>query len=106
VLLNGKKIGTCIKSPHQLIINKDQIEESNTLEVRVSNLMANMIAYMDRQNIYWKKFYNINFPARKRENVGNEGLFTAARWDPFDSGLNGPVTLTPLSATSFSSRTK
>ena len=106
VLLNGNKIGTCIKSPHQIIINKDQIEESNTLEVRVSNLMANRIAWMDRQDIYWKKFYNINFPARKRENVGKEGLFTAASWDPFNSGLNGPVTLTPLSAKSFSSRTK
>ncbi len=106
ILLNDKKTGTCIKSPFQLIIRKDQIKENNTLEVRVSNLMANRIAYMDKQGIHWKKFYNINFPARKKENIGQNGLFTAAGWKPFDSGLHGPVTLTPLSFKTLSSRTE
>ena len=46
----------------------------------------------------WKKFYNVNFAARLPENRGPDGLFTAAAWEPLDSGLIGPVTLTPLTA--------
>jgi len=55
--------------------------------------MANRIAYMDRNNIPWKIFYNTNMPARRRENVKN-GLFDASAWKPLPSGLSGPVTLT------------
>jgi hypothetical protein len=51
--------------------------------------MANRIAYMDRNNIPWKIFYNTNMPARKRENVKN-GLFDASAWKPLPSGLSGP----------------
>jgi hypothetical protein len=58
--------------------------------------MANRIAHLDRQNIPWKKFYNINFPARRRENRDNDGLFTAANWPAKPSGLIGPVKLIPV----------
>jgi hypothetical protein len=57
--------------------------------------MANHIAYMDRNNIPWKIFYNINMPARKRENAKN-GIFDASAWKPLPSGLSGPVTLTAV----------
>ena len=67
----------------------------NKLEIRVSNLMGNRIAYMDRNNIEWKKFYNVNFAARLRENSRN-GIFDASSWTPRESGLIGPVTLCPL----------
>ena len=67
----------------------------NNLKIQVSNLMANRIAYMDRKKIPWKKFYNINFPARKRENRDNSGLFNASSWVPVESGLIGPVNLIP-----------
>jgi hypothetical protein len=50
---------------------------------------------MDRNNLPWKIFYNINMPARRRENVKN-GLFDASGWQPLPSGLSGPVTLTPM----------
>ncbi|MGM0531324.1 MAG: glycosyl hydrolase [Bacteroidota bacterium] len=106
VSLNGKTLGTFIQPPHQLVINENRIEKNNTLEIRVSNLMANRIAYMDREGIYWKKFYNINFPARKPENRGEDGLFTAAEWEPFRSGLMGPVSLTPLKHKTFSIKSK
>ena len=56
--------------------------------------MANRISYLDKQDFEWKKFYNINFPANKRENVGENGLFNASQWKTQKSGLTGPVTLT------------
>jgi hypothetical protein len=46
--------------------------------------------------VNWKRFYNINMPARLPENRGPDGLFTAAKWEPLESGLMGPVTLTPV----------
>ncbi|MBS3769911.1 MAG: glycoside hydrolase family 2 protein [Bacteroidales bacterium] len=103
---NGKKLGTTIHPPHHLVVNEHRIEKNNTLEIRVSNLMANRIAYMDREGVYWKKFYNINFPARKPENRDDDGLFTAEEWEPFGSGLMGQVSLTPLQRKTFSSNTK
>lgn len=101
VRLNGKDLGTLIKSPYQIRIPQDLLQEKNTLEVFVSNLMANRIADMDRRKVNWKKFYNINFPARKPENRGADGLFDASRWQPLDSGLIGPVTLVALEALKF-----
>lgn len=101
VRLNGKNIGTLIKSPYQIRIPKDSIEEKNTLEVDVSNLMANRIADLDRRNVSWKKFYNINFPARRKENAAADGLFNASRWQPRESGLIGPVTLVPIESIKF-----
>ena len=72
------------------------LQRNNELEIRVSNLMANRMADLDKRGVNYKKFYNINFAARKRENTGPDGIFTAANWKPADSGLIGPVTLTPL----------
>ncbi len=57
--------------------------------------MANRIADMDRKKIIWRKFYNVNFPARKSENRKN-GLFDASGWTPRESGLIGPVTISSL----------
>ena len=57
--------------------------------------MANRIIYMDKNNIPWKKFYNTNMPARRRENAKN-GIFDASGWEPLPSGLAGPVTITPV----------
>jgi len=64
--------------------------------VSVTNLSANRIRDLDRRGVPWKKFYNVNFPARFPENRGSDGLFSAAKWEPLESGLLGPVTLTPL----------
>jgi hypothetical protein len=74
------------------------VSKTNVLEVSVTNLSANRVRDLDRRGVPWKKFYNVNFPARLPENRGPDGLFTAAGWDPVESGLLGPVTLTPLSA--------
>jgi len=70
------------------------LQDNNKLEIVIANLMANRIAYMDRNKLPWKIFYNINMPARKKEN-SRDGLFDASAWSPMPSGLSGPVTLTP-----------
>ncbi|HET6995112.1 MAG TPA: glycosyl hydrolase, partial [Chitinophagaceae bacterium] len=94
VFVNGKKIATLIGPTFQCVIPASALQPTNKLEIIVANLMANRIAYMDRNNIPWKIFYNTNMPARKRENIKN-GLFNASDWKPLPSGLLGPVTLTP-----------
>jgi hypothetical protein len=101
VRLNGRELGTMIKAPYQIRIPRAFLKENNSLEIAVTNLMANRIADLDRQGVNWKKFYNINMPARRRENAGPDGLFNASRWTPLDSGLIGPVTLTQIEAVKF-----
>lgn len=95
VILNGKAVATLIGPSFTTVIPATALLSTNKLEVTVANLMANRIAYMDRNRIPWKVFYNTNMPARKAENV-KDGLFNAGHWRPLPSGLSGPVTLTPL----------
>jgi hypothetical protein len=96
VLLNGEALGTLLASPFAIDIPADKLRDENTLEVFVSNLMANRIADMDRRNVPWKKFYNANVAAHDAANRGPGNVFSAANWQPRESGLIGPVTLTPL----------
>ena len=96
VRLNGRDLGTWIGPGFSITVAAAQLSATNVLEVSVTNLSANRVADLDRRGVAWKKFYNVNFPARLPENRGADGLFTAAGWKPLDSGLIGPVTLTPL----------
>jgi hypothetical protein len=97
VILNGDSLATLIAPPFRVIIEEQLLNEDNKLEVRVSNLMANRISDLDKRGIQWKKFYNVNFPARKPENRV-DGLFNSAGWSPLPSGMQGPVTLRPVIA--------
>jgi hypothetical protein len=96
VFLNGKRLATLIGPNFQTMISSSDLKQNNQLEIVVANLMANRITYMDKNNLPWKIFYNTNMPARKRENVGKNGLFDASTWKPLPSGLLGPVTLAPV----------
>ncbi len=96
VRLNGRDLATLIGAPYRLVLDASQLRATNTLEVSVTNLSANRIRDLDRRGVNWKKFYNVNFPARLAENRGPDGLFTAAGWQPLESGLLGPVTITPI----------
>jgi len=96
ILLNGKKIATLIGPSYSVSIPASQLKASNQLQVIVTNGMANRIIDLDKRGVQWKKFYNINMPARLPENRGADGLFTAAKWQPKPSGLLGPVSITPL----------
>lgn len=95
IFLNGKPLATLIGPTFTCHIDSSLLKDSNTLEIRVSNLMANHIAHLDRSGVFWKKFYNINFPARKPENRKN-GLFDASQWQSRESGLLGPIRLIPV----------
>ncbi|MDQ6812980.1 MAG: glycoside hydrolase family 2 protein [Bacteroidota bacterium] len=95
VVLNGKKLATLIGPDFKIVVPASVLKPTNTLGVTVANLMANRIIYMDKNNIPWKKFYNINMSAKKRENLKN-GIFDASSWQPLPSGLSGPVTIAAI----------
>ena len=95
IYLNGQEIADMIGPGYQTIMPAASMQLKNTLEIKVSNLSANRIAYLDRNSVPWKKFYNTNFPARLRQNSKN-GLFDASSWQPRESGLMGPVTITAM----------
>lgn len=95
VTLNGSKIAVLPGPGFSVVISKKLLKANNSLLIEVSNLMANRIAWMDRNGVQWKKFYNINMAARLRENNKN-GVFDASAWEPLESGLPGPVTITPM----------
>lgn len=99
VILNGEELETLFGPSYRLVIPAEKLKDTNELEVRVSNLMANRMIGMDKQGGAYKKFYNTNFAASKKENRGADGLFTAAGWEPLPSGLVGPVSLSPLQLT-------
>lgn len=96
VQLNGVYLDTIIAAPYQINISDSILKPENTLVIEVSNLMANRIAYMDKKDIQWKKYYNVNFAAKLKENRNEKGLFDASKWEPRSSGLLGPVQLIPL----------
>jgi hypothetical protein len=96
VRLNGEEIAVLIGPHYYVEIPVSKMKEQNLLEIDVSNLMANRIAALDRNSGDWKKFYNVNFPAKLKENVGPDGLFNASQWEPRESGLIGPVVLIPM----------
>lgn len=96
VIFNGKSLGTLIGPEYSIIISKEHVKRSNVLEIEISNLMANHIIYMDKNNLPYRNFYNINFAARLKENLGPDRRFTAINWEPLKSGLIGPVSIQSL----------
>ena len=95
VFLNGKSLGVLIGPVFRVSVADTLVMKENQLQIKVTNLMANRISFMDRNGMFWKKFYNVNFPARKAENRKN-GIFDASHWLPKPSGLAGPVRLIPV----------
>jgi len=97
VRINGKEIGTLFTIPFEVRIRSCLLKgasvkhnaDKNVLEVEVTNLSANRIRDMDRRQVKWKKFYEINFV-----NI-NYRKFDASDWELMDSGLLGPVRLIP-----------
>lgn len=102
IYVNGKYIGTLLNAPYSIEIPGALLKGNDELKIRVSNLMANRIANLDKKGTEWRKFYNTNFNARMKTNVGKDGKFSAATWAAKDSGLCGTVTLTPLALKSHS----
>jgi hypothetical protein len=89
VRLNGKEVGTAIMTPYRVRV--DRLEDAgNVLEVEVTNQSANRIRDLDRRGVKWKNFEDINVV-----NIDYKP-FDASKWEVRESGLLGPVTLTPL----------
>jgi hypothetical protein len=89
VKLNGEDFGTLITPPFRVAVDKLK-RKGNLLEVEVTNVSANRIRDLDRRGVKWKTFNDINVV-----NLAYQP-FNAANWPLTDSGLLGPVTLTPL----------
>lgn len=96
VSVNDQFIGTALGPVYQLVIPGSMLQQTNTLAVEVSNLMANRVMHLEQNGVRWQRFYNINVSARLRENLGPDRVFTSKNWSPFPSGLAGPVSITPL----------
>ena len=97
VRLNGRDLGTLIGPEFPVVLEKGSIKAANLLEVcRDKPVGEPHRAISIGRGATWKKFYNVNMPARLPENRGADGLFTAAKWEPLESGLVGPVTLSRL----------
>ena len=101
ISLNGKELVTLISAPFTVDIPEADLKAENTLEISVTNLMGNRMADMERKGQPYKIFYNVNFPSKEAKNRGADGLFTTLGWKPQESGLFGPVSLTPLQPVKF-----
>jgi hypothetical protein len=94
IRLNGKDYGTVIAPPFGVVVDNLKPTD-NTLEVQVTNVSANRIRDLDRRHVPWKIFGDINIVDV------NYHKFDASNWPLTDSGLLGPVTLTPVVSASL-----
>jgi hypothetical protein len=92
VKLNGQDLGTLFAPPFRVAAVGQALRPgANTLEVEVTNLAANRVRDLDRRKVNWKYFYDANLASRR-----GRGVLDASNWPLVDSGLIGPVTLTPM----------
>ena len=89
VIVNDKDCGTLFSVPYRIDITPYAHEGENTLEVEVCNLPANRIADLDRKQVPWRKFKEINVVDLnyKRDHYDS--------WTPVPSGLCSDVKLIP-----------
>jgi hypothetical protein len=92
VTVNGHYLGTLISAPFTVQLSNVLHQGRNELVVDVTNLATNRIADLDRRGVNWKIFHEINFVGRDYH------PFDASKWPLRDSGLLGPVQITPLTA--------
>lgn len=88
--LNGREVATLWCEPFGANVGRFLSPGDNLLEVEVTNLAANRIRDLDRRHVNWKSFYEINFVSRSYR------PFDASDWPLRDSGLLGPVSLSPM----------
>jgi hypothetical protein len=95
VRLNGKELGTVFLPPFQVALPALR-PTGNLLEVEVTNVAANRIRDLDRRQVAWRVFHDINLVNMDYK------PFDASAWPISESGLLGPVTLTPMAEGSAS----
>lgn len=87
VYVNGHYIGTVWAAPFTIDFDKYIKAGENEIRIEVTNLPANRIAAMDRRNIPWRKFKEINIVDINYKKTGYSD------WATVPSGLNSTVTL-------------
>jgi hypothetical protein len=86
VSVNEKEIGCAWAVPFVLPLPEGVLRKGkNLLRIEVTNLPANHIAALDRQQVPWRKFEDINVVDI------NYRRSTYENWSPMPSGLKGPV---------------
>lgn len=90
VVLNGQVLDTLFSLPMEVIVPNQLLKKNNKLELKVSNLMANRMVYLERNDVPWKKFHDINFV-----NIHYEE-FDASNWELLPSGLLKAPELVPI----------
>ena len=92
VSVNDVEIGCAWAVPYVLDVPRGVLRKGeNRLRIEVTNLPANRIAALDRQQVPWRKFEDINVVDI------NYRRTSYANWTPMPSGLIGPVRLIPHS---------
>jgi len=90
VILNGQPVGTLIAAPYEIMLPPTLLKPTgNHLVVEVTSSDANRIRDLDQRKVDWKIFKDTNFVTIKYKH------FDASKWSLQDSGLAGPVSLTP-----------
>lgn len=90
VIVNGMDAGIVWSIPFEINIGKYLKKGKNTIQIEVSNLMANRIRYMDQHKIEWRNYHEINFV-----NIDYKP-FDASNWKVQPSGLDGKIQLIPV----------
>lgn len=85
VWINEKEVGYAFSIPFRLDISDVVKEGENKVKIEVANLMANHVRYLDRNEIIWRNYHEINFV-----NIDYKP-FDASGWEVMPSGLTGPV---------------
>jgi hypothetical protein len=90
VRVNNNAVGTLIMRPYRLRLSAAMLKPTgNQLKIEVTNLSANRIRDLDRRHVAWRIFHDINFVSISYK------PFDASNWPVMDSGLLGPVTISP-----------
>ncbi|MBN1911386.1 MAG: hypothetical protein JW818_16705, partial [Pirellulales bacterium] len=90
VTLNGKPLVTLIAQPMRIPLGDAVQEGENRLELEVTNLMANRIIDMNARGVPWCLYYFVYIQSGRYDRRG-----VVPKWQPFPSGLLGPVRLIP-----------
>lgn len=90
IIINSQNAGMVWSLPFEINVGKYLKKGKNTIQIEVSNLMANRIRYMDQNNIPWRNYHEINFV-----NIDYKP-FDASNWKVQPSGLDGEIQLIPV----------
>jgi hypothetical protein len=94
VEVNGQHVDTLITAPYKVNITDALQPGENDLKVKVTNLAANRIRYIEQHGIERIRFYNVDISFGAYGRLGDP-----SKWPVMESGLAGPVRLIP--ATTF-----